>query len=187
MNTEPKMNSKQTEWLKVLYQNAKKELSEKPIATTTALIAASAVLLPLVLSGSWRAFVLSQTSQLMHIQITTSLLPISASLLSLFGIAYLLHRRKKRKPEDFLFIPYESFTWKIKLLGNRQITIDPIPYCKAHQIKMICSGTDNDFFTCPICGTESGIKLHPKRRKILLEAVNNLAEAKCEDHILRDN
>ncbi len=180
------MKEKLIHRLKSLYQNAKKEFLERPIATIKVLVSSIVVILPLVLSESWRGFVLSLLSKAMKPQIELSLIPLLISLMLLIVLAFFLLRPKKMKLEDFLFIPFDSFTWKVTLPGNRQFSVDSIPYCKNHQIKLLPTGRDNDFFVCPVCGSKAGTKLPLKRRQILFQAVTNLAEAKLENHIKKD-
>jgi predicted RNA-binding Zn-ribbon protein involved in translation (DUF1610 family) len=181
------MKDKVMRWLKSLYQSANKELSERPIATTWVLISIAVVMLPLILSGLWRAFVLYQLTKLMKPQIALSLFPLSVSIFALLAIVLLacFLRIKKQDSKDFYFIPYDAFTWKVKIHGNRQYSVDPYPFCKLHQIKLVT--TDNTSFVCPVCGSQSAIKIPQRRRSLLYEAVKNLAEAQLEDHIKRDN
>ncbi len=178
------MKEKLLQLLKTLYQSARKEFSERPIATTGVLATLLAVTIPLVLSRVLRGFVAYQVSELLRPKAELSLLPLAISLFALV-LAACLPRMKKKESKGYIFIPFDLFTWKVKLHGNRRFTVDEGPYCKIHQVKFISA--DNDFYVCPICGSEDAIKLPYRRWIVLYDAVKNLAEAKLEDHIKADS
>lgn len=172
--------------LKTLYQSARKELSERPIATSGVLATLFAVTIPLVLSKVARGFVSYQVSRVLTPNIELSLFPLTVTVFVLVLAACLPHTKKEKEKKDHYFIQFDDFTWKVKLFGDRKFNVDKTPYCKLHQIKLIELAYGENVFACPFCGSENSIKLTINRKSLLHTAVTNLAEAQVDKHILTE-
>ena len=162
-----------------LYKNGKKELSEKPIATTGVLATLIFVIAPMLLSEYLRGFVLYHLSGILKPQIEVSLFPLLITVMSLVAIPFALHRNKKIR-KNHLFLPFDKFAWKVRLYGDNNHRVDETPYCKQHQIKLVATGNSKERFTCPFCGSDSTIHLPFQRKLVLLKAVQNLERIRID-------
>jgi hypothetical protein len=165
-------------WLTILYQNAKKEYSERPIATTGVLVAVIGVLFPLLISESLRGFVVYLLSKVLLPQIEVSLFPLITIIIVLL-VAFFISKQKREKT-NYHFIVYDPFTWKITYT-RQGAHVDPSPYCKVHQVKMLYPLYD--LYVCPLCGIDKKIELPQRECKLIHTAVKNIVEADVDGHI----
>jgi hypothetical protein len=173
------MREKLKYWITLLYNNARKEFSERPIATIGVLVALIGVLPSLLLSESLRDFVGYLLSIIFLPQIEASLFPLIIALIALLVVAY--HSSQKiQKKKNHYFIDYADFTWKIYIypLGPY---VDQEPHCKKHRVRMV--SVSNETYVCPLCGNAGAIKISYKRLNALRELVQNLADAKSDEHL----
>ena len=166
-------------WITLLYHNAKKELIEKPLASSGVLVGIFVVVLPLLISKSLRGFVVYLLSKIFLPQIEASLFPLTIALVALLAVAFIPSKKENRK-KNYYFIEYGDFKWKITV-SSMGPYVNRSPFCKTHQVKMF--STSNDLYVCPVCGSKDAMKLPSSRRNLLHEAVENLAEAEHDEHI----
>lgn len=166
-------------WLTLLYHNAKKELIEKPLASAGVLVGIFVVVLPLLISKSLRGFVVYLLSKIFLPQIEASLFPLTIAVVALLVVAYSTSRKIHQKKNHY-FIDYDDFTWKVYTSPSGPY-IDQEPHCKKHRTRMV--SVSDETYICPICGSSGAKKLSYKRLHTLRELVQNLADAKSDEHL----
>ena len=179
------MSKKIRQKLVTLYQNAKEELSTKPVQSSGILVGMFVIVLPLLSLKYVRGFVWHLLKEILQPSIELSIFPLIISSLVLLLVPIVISfKNNKLKNKTYYFIPYNKFTWKINLSNTGFPTVDPTPYCKKHQIKLV-DVAEVGFF-CSYCGGDSAIKLSTQLQIDLKNIVQNLAEANQNEHIKND-
>ncbi len=166
----------------ILCQNAQQEFYKTPIQSSATLGVALFVLLQAILS-LWAKD--SSSNRLIRfllptIEINLLLIILSVGLLVLASINLL--RLKKLQRDDFKFVDYDSFAWKIINPTSPNIFVEDMPYCPTHKVQYV---KDEQGLFCPLC---MNIRIIDDAHVTFAhKSITSIVQAKFNKHIQNEN